>query len=510
MNAPVSKIVIAGGGTAGWMAAAALSAALPRAVKIVLVESEEIGTVGVGEATIPPIVGFNETLGVREDEFLKATSGTFKLGIEFLGWGRKDTRYIHPFGTYGIDLRGIKFHQAYFAMKQAGHAVGPLDDYSLCATAAYANRFLRPEPKMGPVFATLKYAYHFDASLYAGYLRRLSEGRGVTRIEGRIVDVARDADTGHIAALTLDGERTVDGQLFIDCTGFRGLLIGEALGVPYRDWSRYLPCDRALAVPSVPNGPLTPYTRATADLAGWRWRIPLQHRVGNGHVYCSAFMDDDTARSHLVAGLDGEPLADPRPLRFTTGRRERFWEKNCIAMGLSSGFLEPLESTSIHLIQSAVSKLIALFPDTGWEAAERDEYNALLTKQYEQVRDFIIAHYKLTERDDTDFWRHCRDMAVPDSLAHKIALFAAKGRLIRHDEDLFAEDNWLAVLNGQGVVPRGHDPLIDALPADDVLANLGRIRAAIAQAAGAMPSHDAFIDRYGRAVPVTIPESVNK
>lgn len=497
---PVERVVIAGGGTAGWMTAAALSYSLPKTVSITLVESDDIGIVGVGEATIPPIVSFNAKLGIDEDEFLSATQGAYKFGIDFIGWGAKDARYIHPFGTYGQDMQGLKFHQFYFAQAQRGFSgLGALSDYNLCSLAAAANRFIRPTRDMGPVLHTLRYAYHFDAGLYARFLRRRAEAQGVVRVEGKIADIPLDPDSGHIRALRLDGDREIPGDVFVDCTGFRALLINGALKVPYIDWSRYLPNNRAWAATCAAVEPLTPYTRATAQEAGWIWRIPLQHRTGTGHVFCADFTTEEAAREALVRSFDGRMLREPFLIKFTTGRRETFWEKNCIAIGLAGGFLEPLESTSIHLIQSSIGKLLSLFPDKGFNHAERAEYNALLGTQYAQIRDFIIAHYKVTKRDDTPFWAYCRDMEIPDALRQKLELFAHKGRLVRHDEDLFAEDNWLAILTGQGLIPEGHDPLVDALPEAEVRDNLMRMREVLARAAQGLPGHSAFINHHCKA-----------
>jgi len=496
----IRSIVIAGGGTAGWMTATALSLLLPKTAQITLIESDEIGTVGVGEATIPPIVGFNQMLGIDENAFLKATNGTFKLGIEFDGLGAAHRRYMHPFGSYGTDMKGIRFHQFYLALKQAGVAdLGRLEDYSLCATAAYQGRFLRPEGPVGEVLSTLKYAFHFDASLYAQFLRQRSERQGVRRLEGKIDAVELNTDTGHIASVSLEGGAVIAGDLFIDCTGFRGLLIEGALNTGYEDWRHWLPCDRAWAVPCAAVAPPIPYTRSTADAAGWRWRIPLQHRTGNGYVFASEFISEADARARLLANLDGEPLAEPRLLKFVTGRRKLAWNRNCVAIGLSAGFLEPLESTSIHLIQSAISKLVALFPDLRFTAAERDEYNQQTATDFEHVRDFIIAHYKVGDRADTPFWAHCRAIAAPQSLERKLALYRHRGRLVRHDDELFAEQSWLAVLDGQGIEPYGHDPLVDALPYDQMRENVGHIRKAVGAAAGALPTHQAFIDRFCRA-----------
>ncbi len=491
--------MIAGGGTAGWMTAAALSRFLPRGTSIRLIESEDIGTVGVGEATIPPITDFNAMLGIDEDRFLRETGGSFKLGIEFRDWGRIGDRYFHPFGVFGYDIDGISFHQFWSKLRLEGDTTS-LDEYSIAAHAARAAKFLRPNTTdaRSPL-SQLRHAYHIDAARYAAFLRRYAEEHGATRIEGRIVDVERDSETGFITSLTLKGGERVDGELFIDCTGFRSLLIGDALDVDFEDWSHWLPCDRAVAIPSESEGDFLPYTRATALGAGWRWQIPLQHRTGNGHVYCSAYLSDDEAASSLLDELGGSPLAEPNFLRFRTGRRQQFWSGNCIAIGLSSGFLEPLESTSIHLIQEGVSKLLALFPDSSFDPVERDTYNDLLRTTFDYVRDFIILHYHATQRDDTDFWNHVRTMQIPDGLARSIDLFRRRGRFFEHRADLFTITSWVAVMAGQNVLPEGYDPLVDHLSEDEVRATLDDMRAVYAEAAKRMPPHQAFIDKFCQA-----------
>ncbi len=488
-------IVICGGGTAGWMCAAALSRTIGRAgVSIALVESEEIGTVGVGEATIPTISTFNGMLGLDEDDFLRATEGTFKIGIVFANWGRAGENYLHPFGVAGFDYEAIRFHQFWLKLHQADReAWGEFEDYSLSAVAARAGRFMRPGGDPDSVLSSMKYAYHFDAGLYARYLRRYAEARGVVRIEGRIVDVAQHAHSGDITGVTLEGGRAINGDFFIDCTGFRALLIDETLKAGFEDWSHRLPNDRALAVPSESHGPLTPYTQATAESAGWRWRIPLQHRVGNGHVYCSNHMTDDQAARVLMAGLDGKALGDPRMLKFRAGRRKAFWKGNCVAIGLSAGFLEPLESTSIHLIQTGISKLLALFPAAQPSQADIDEYNRLTALEYEQARDFILLHYVATRRDDSPYWQERRRTNVPETLRQKMELFASRGRVFRRDDDLFTIDSWLAVMLGQGIEPRGYDPLIDALPVTEIEGLVRHVRDAVSRTAAALPRHEAFI-----------------
>lgn len=505
-SASIRNVVIVGGGTAGWMCAAALARFLGEAqVTISLVESDEIGTVGVGEATIPTLLTFNALLGIDEQEFVRATQGTFKLGIEFVDWLRMGTRYLHPFGTYGRDRNTIKFHQFWLKLRQngGGHEIGDLSEYNLSAVAAGLNRFERPGGSPTDVLSSLRYAYHFDAMLYARFLRAYSEQRGVKRIEGKIISVDLQAEAGFIDSVSLQGGARVDGDLFVDCSGFRSLLLGEALKTDFIDWGEWLPCDRAVAMPCESAGELLPYTRATADRAGWRWRIPLQHRTGNGYVYCSEFISDDEASAQLLGSVDGRPLGEPRLLRFTAGRRRKFWEKNCVAIGLAGGFLEPLESTSIHLIQTGIQKLIALFPDKKFSTTESDEYNRLTIQEYEFTRDFIILHYFLNERTDAPLWVRCRNAGVPDSLLRKIELFRHKGRVFRWPEDLFTEDSWIAVMLGQGVTPHGYDPLVDSVPTDQLLGYVMHNKHIVERTARAMPTHKSYIEQFCPAVRVS-------
>lgn len=488
----IEHVVIAGGGTAGWMAAAVLAKNMP-SLRVTLVESLQIGTVGVGEATIPPILQFNALLGINENELIRRTNGSFKLGIEFRDWGALGERYFHPFGSYGADLNGVHFHH-HWLRRQAE----PIDAYSLPIAAARANRFVRPVDDPSHVFSRISYALHFDAVAYAAYLAERSRSQGVIHRTGTIRGVDR-AEGGDVAALVLeDGER-IEGDLFIDCTGFRGLLIEQTLSTGYEDWSHWLPMDRAVAVPSASTAPLTPFTRSTAGPAGWRWRIPLQHRTGNGHVYSSAYISDDEAAAQLMAGLDGEALADPRMLRFATGRRRLAWNRNVVSLGLASGFVEPLESTSIHLIQQGIVNLMTLFPDRGFEPADRDKYNDLMKIAFERVRDFIILHYHVTRRTDSPLWNHVRIMDVPASLRERIALFVSRGRVITEAADLFTETSWVAVMLGQGLRPRGDDPLALTMPQEQLDRELARIRAVVQRGAGAMPTHEAFIAQHCRA-----------
>jgi tryptophan 7-halogenase len=496
MTQPISNLIIAGGGTAGWMTAAALSRLHANGVtKITLVESEEIGTIGVGEATIPPIKAFNAMLGIDEVEFVAATKGSFKLGIEFVGWGTAGQRYLHPFGAIGQDINGVRFHQIWRSLHAKG-LVGPLSDFSLSWQAAKFNAFAVPPVGRPSPLGALDYAYHFDAALYAAFLRQYSEARGVTRIEGKIRHVEKDGQSGDLVALVLEDGQRIAGDLFVDCTGFRGLLIERALETGYEDWSQFLPCDRALAVPCAGIQPLLPYTRATARAAGWQWRIPLQHRIGNGIVYCSGAMSDDAAHANLLGNLDGAPLGDPRPIKFQTGRRKLAWNKNCVAIGLSAGFLEPLESTSIHLIQTGISKLLSLLPGREIDPLERDEYNRQSQLQWPQVRDFIIMHYKLNQRTQDPFWRQCAAMDVPARLQAKLDLFGHSGRIFRDEDDLFADPSWIAVLLGQNLYPHQNDPLVQTLPQDTIVKMLQQLARTLAQTAQAMPSHNAFIASF--------------
>ena len=491
MTGLIRDIVVVGGGTAGWMTAAALSRFLEHGWRIRLVESDDIGTVGVGEATIPQIRLFNAGLGIDEADFLAATQGTIKLGIEFNGWHRPGERYMHAFGPVGRSLGLIGFHHYWLRGRDLGIAQ-PFGAYSYNEAAARAHRF-RPGDNPATALPPLTHAYHFDAGLYALYLRRYAEARGVERLEGRITGVSQNPESGHVETLTLDNGATIAGQLFIDCSGFRGLLIEQTLHAGYEDWSQWLACDRAMAVPCASAGDLTPYTSATARPAGWQWRIPLQHRTGNGYVYSSAHVSDDEAAATLLANLDGKALADPRPLRFTAGRRKSVWVKNVVAIGLSSGFLEPLESTSIHLIQSGIARLLQMLPDTHFAPAAAAEFNRQSAWEIETIRDFIILHYKATERDDTPFWRRARDMAIPAALADRIAHFRQTASIRRDHDELFTDLAWSQVFLGQGVIPASHHPLARLLDDTDLAGFLGTMRHAIDHAVAGLPAHADFL-----------------
>lgn len=499
----VHKLVIVGGGTAGWITAAAFARLLGQRLTIELVESDAIGTVGVGEATIPQIIRLNTILGLDEHDFLRRTAGTFKLGIEFVDWGRKGSRYLHTFGDTGMNLGNVAFHHYWRRSMMGDAAPDPkaMWQWSLHQHAADQARFGKLDRVGNTAMTGLAYAYHFDASRYALYLRDYAEARGVTRTEGIVEHVERDGEGGDIRAIALSGGRKVTGDFFIDCTGFRALLLGDALGVGYEDWSKWLPCDRALAVPSERLPTIVPYTRATAKDAGWQWRIPLQHRTGNGHVYSSGFTSDDAAADTLLAGLDTRAMGDPRPIRFTTGRRDAFWAHNCAAIGLSSGFLEPLESTSIHLIQSHVSRLIQLFPRAGEAAAMRAEYNRRCADEFAQIRDFLILHYHRTDREDTEFWRYCKHMEVPESLTRKLALFAAAGRVGRDADDLFRDASWVQVMLGQGVMPADYDPMADQIAPAQLAEFLANLRQVVERAVAGLPTHEEYLARHCAADP---------
>jgi tryptophan halogenase len=492
----VRRIVIVGGGTAGWMTAAALARKLTdRQYSIRLIESEEIGIIGVGEATVPHIRFFNSTLGIDENDFMRRTKATFKLGIEFVNWARIGDAYIHPFGAFGRDIGDVGFLHHWLRLGGQGDVSG-FFDHSYPVVAAKLGRFTRPSEDQRSILSTFSYAFQFDATLYAPYLREYSEKRGVVRTEGKVVDVQLRGEDGFVEALVLaDGQR-IEGDLFIDCSGFRGLIIEQALKTGYEEWSHWLPCDRAVAVPCESVEPSVAYTRSTAHEAGWQWRIPLQHRVGNGHVYCSRFISDEAARETLMRNLEGRALAEPRLLRFVTGRRKKAWNRNCVAIGLAGGFLEPLESTSIHLAQAAIMKLVELFPDKSFDSADIDEFNRVIELEYERVRDFIVLHYHATERNDSPLWDYCRTMSIPETLAFKVELFRERGHVVKYKEGLFLEPSWHAVYLGQRIVPRRYDPLADNVPESEARRALQDVRDLVRRAAEATPTQAAFIAQH--------------
>ena len=496
MNQPLDTIVIVGGGTAGWMTAAGLAHFLRNSrTQITLIESDDIGTVGVGEATLPSIIGFNRLLGIDERDFLRATQGTFKLGIQFVDWKQKGQTYFHPFGSYGHKLDICDFHHYWLKARQSG-LKAPLDDYCLNAILARDQLFSPPANDPSTPLSTLTHAYHFDAGLYARYLRTYAEARGVKRIEGKITHVSQDPETGFVTSVHLDKGQTVAGDLFVDCSGFRGLLIEDTLKTGYIDWSDTLPCNSALAVPSERTVNVHPYTRSTAREAGWQWRIPLQHRTGNGYVYCNRYISDDDAHATLMNNLEGQAVAEPRLIRFTTGCRAQSWNKNVVAIGLSAGFIEPLESTSIHLIQKAILKLVRCLPDKTMAPELIGEFNRQLRLEYVDTRDFISLHYKATERDDTPFWNYNRTNTISDSLKARMELFAHSGRLFINDGEAFALTSWVAVMMGQGIMPKTYDPTANVLSDDDVRKSLNFIREAFAKTATQQLKHSDFLARH--------------
>ena len=503
MSEPLD-IVILGGGTAGWMAATALVSLIsPTRCRVRLVESEEIGIVGVGEATFPEIKNFNDAIGIDEAEMMRATKAAFKLGIQFVDWGFKGSRYIHPFGVHGPANMDHIFHHRWLRALQLGLKWG-IEDFSFAAQAARDCRFELPQTRRSTIDSAYTYAYHFDAGLYAVYLRGLAEQRGVVRTEGKVQDVVQDPETGNIQSLLLESGETVSGDLFIDCSGFRSLLLGKTLGVEWEDWSKWLPCDRAFAVPSE-RDELSPYTRSTAMAAGWRWRIPLQHRTGNGYVFSTSFIDEDEAATSLMRSLDTKALAEPRMLKFQAGRRLVNWEKNCVAVGLAGGFLEPLESTSIYLIQVAIMQLVPLLPGKNVDPRLRDEFNRLIDLQYERIRDFLILHYKLNSREDAEIWRYCAAMDVPESLTRKIELFRHSAVIERYKDGLFPLTSWLSVFIGQGLIPESYSPLADTMPGEKLISHLDGFRAEIQDRVEEMRRHDRFIDLYCAAEPSDVP-----
>jgi tryptophan halogenase len=493
----VRRVVIAGGGTAGWMVAAGLSKTLGKLLDIRLVESDEIGTVGVGEATIPTLVLFHRLLGINEQEFMAATQATFKLGIGFESWRQLPSKeggenYVHSFGLTGKDHWTAGFQHFWLKGRDRKLATD-YGDYCLELRASLEGRFAHL-PRNG-----MNYAFHIDAGLYARFLRKFAEGFGVKRIEGKIVDVKLDEASGNIAAIRLDSGDLIEGDLFIDCTGFRGLLIGNALHVGYEDWSHHLFCDSAVALQTESLGPAIPYTRSIARDAGWQWRIPLQHRVGNGMVYCSRYLDDAAAKQGLLANVEGRVLTEPRVIKFRPGQRRQTWKRNCIAIGLSSGFIEPLESTSIHLIQRGIMRLLQMFPRDGIRQSDVDEYNGQANTEIEHIRDFIVLHYHVTRRQDTPFWRACRAMDIPASLRHRIDLFRESGRVFRVPGELFAENSWIQVMLGQGIEPQQHHPVADLMGDEELARFLNDIKSSVEKTLSQLPAHQTYVEQYCRA-----------
>lgn len=488
----IRRVVIAGGGTAGWMAAAALSHQFHGILEMVLVESEEIGTVGVGESTIPPIRSFHRILGISEQDFMRATAATFKLGILFENWGKIGETYLHPFGSTGRSTWSCDFHH-FWLHGQARGIHAEYGEYCVEHQAAKAGKFFT-----GPN-SEVNYAYHLDASVYARFLRKFSEKFGVRRVEGKIKEVRQHPESGFVEALVLESGQVVEGDLFIDCTGFRGLLIEQTLKTGYENWDHWLPCDRAVAVQTESTGPAVPYTRAIAHEAGWRWRIPLQHRVGNGLVYSSRQMSDEQATEKLLREVEGRTIVQPRVIRFQTGRRRDAWNKNVIAVGLANGFVEPLESTSIHLIMTSMTRLIYLFPFPTVTQSIIDQYNEESRIEAERVRDFIVLHYHATQRDDSELWKYCSSMKLPDTLARRLDLFRTRAHVWQRDGELFRTDSWVHVMLYQGIRPENYHYLATAMPDKDLVPFLANIRGTINQAVDRMPTHQEFVDRYARA-----------
>lgn len=496
----IEKIVIVGGGSAGWMTAAALSHALKQHnISIELIESSDIATVGVGEATIPPIRQFNAMAGLDEREFILRTNATFKLGIEFKDWNSVGQSYFHPFGKFGMDLEGVDFHHYWLRLRHQGIDTD-LRRYSICSLAAQHHKFLPATSGRVPPHLSLDFAYHFDATLYAHYLRQISESRGVFRRDGVVCSVNLDQGSGYISSLRLDSGEEIQGDFFIDCTGFRSLLLGKALKVGYESWSDYLLCDRAVVAQSSAMAELPPYTRAAAQTAGWQWRIPLQNRVGNGYVFSSSLKSDDEAVATLTKNIEGELVSEPRTIGFAPGRRKKFWHKNCVAIGLSSGFIEPLESTSLHLVQQAIIRLISLFPDKRCSQPAIDQYNHMCGAELDSIKDFVILHYYANQRHDSDLWRYCRNMSIPSSLEQRIALYQDTGNIMLEKYDLFKVASWIAVLEGQGVHARFHSPLVDSISQAAVIEQLDSIYSDIAGQVKAMPTSSEYVRLLKAAV----------
>ncbi len=489
----VKKVVIVGGGTSGWMTAAAMSTLISNGCEVRLIESDEISTIGVGEATIPVIRGFNDLIGIDENEFLRNTQGTFKLGIEFVNWGKQGDSYLHGFGVIGRDQMLARFYHYWLKMYQEGKAPN-IEDYSINTAAARQFKFMRADRESGDSpLADISHAFHFDASLYAKYLRRVSESRGAIRTEGRITKVEQRASDGYVEAVVLHSGERIEGDLFIDCSGFRGLLIEETLKTGFEDWSHYLPCDRAIAVPCASVSPLLPYTRSTAHKAGWQWRIPLQHRIGNGHVYCSQFMEEAEAEDILMNNLDGKALAHPRHLTFKAGKRKLAWNRNVVSIGLAGGFMEPLESTSIHLVQTGITRLLMMFPHMGFEQADIDAFNRANDDEYIGIRDFLILHYKLNQRVGDPFWDYCRNMPIPDSLQRRMDLYQSNGRLLLSRDELFTETSWIQVMHGQGLRSKGYHPLVDQRTPEEIEGFLNNVKDVVQRCVDHMPTHEEYI-----------------
>ncbi len=488
----VKKVVIVGGGTGGWMAAAAFSKLLGKSFELTLIESDEISTIGVGEATVPPLILFHRLLDINEQEFMAAVKGTFKLGISFENWRDVNKNYIHSFGVVGKDCWAAGFQHFWFKGLKVG-ATAEFGEYCLELRAAEESKFAHLPN------STLNYAYHMDAGLYAKFLRKIAEEYNTRRVEGKVVSVETHNETGFIESVTLASGEIVEGDLFIDCSGFRALLIEETLHTGFEDWSHWLPCDSAVAVQTESVREAVPYTRSIAHHAGWQWQIPLQHRVGNGLVYCSRYMSDEEAKKTLLESIDGKLISEPKIIKYKAGQRLKYWNKNCIALGLASGFIEPLESTSIHLIQRGITRLLRMFPLDGIKQSEEDEYNSHMKVEVNNIRDFIILHYYLTEREDSRFWRYCKNMPIPESLKHKLTLFKETGNVYVKTEELFREPSWLQVMMGQGLMPDTHHAIVNQLTDADLISFLQSIRGPIQKTIEQMPSHQEYLEYYCKA-----------
>ena len=499
MSKPIKNIVIVGGGTAGWMSASSLAKYFQgQDANITIIESTALGTVGVGEATIPNIVTYNANLGIDELELIKATQATFKLGIQFEDWNRIGDKFFHPFSDYGLKIDGVDFHHYINKLRTAGHDVS-LSNYCFATVLAQAEKFAQPHPNPPSPLADYQYAFHFDAGLYANFLKDFAMNLGVKHVDALISDVNVCPDSGFIKSVVLEDQSLVEGELFIDCSGFKGLLIEKALQTGYEDWSHWLLCDRAMAVQTELVGEPTPYTRSMAKANGWQWRIPLQHRMGNGYIYCSRFQEDEEAEQTLLQSVDGTCINQVRKFRFTPGRRKQVWNKNCVAVGLSSGFLEPLESTSISLIQSVIDKLLTFFPDTSFNQGDIDEVNRLHNTEVEHIRDFLIIHYKLSSRNDSEFWRYCQAMDIPDTLQHKLAVFKSRGHIIERECESFEPASWLTMYDAFGLTPERYDSRADNYPDDIIKKNLAQMHDSLVSATAQADSHATFINRHCKA-----------
>nr|WP_136250001.1 tryptophan halogenase family protein [Ningiella ruwaisensis] len=492
----IKRIVILGGGSAGWMSAATLARQIStQYCNIILIESEDIGTVSVGEATIPQILQFNRVLGIDENEFLRETKATFKLGIRFKNWGQIGDDYIHPFGNPGTTIGPLSFYQ-YWLKNREVSKLKPLEYYSIEARAAREGKFMRPANLPNSPLGSIAYAYHFDATLYAKYLRKFSLSLGARRIEGKVKQVKKNKQTGFVESLILENGQQVNGDLFIDCSGFNGLLIDKTMDAHYEDWRHWLPCDSAVVAPCHIKSDVNAHTTSTAHSAGWQWRIPLQHRVGNGCVYSSKFMTRDEAVHNLVSTMESEPLAEPRDLKWVTGCRKTPWVKNVVAIGLSAGFVEPLESTGLHTIQNAISKLLVMFPTKQFKQSDIDAYNKVSYAEFARLRDFIILHYKATQREDSEFWQYCKNMTIPDTLQEKFDLFQNNGRFWRQDSELFGETSWISVFLGQNIYPDAPHPLADIMPEEKRIDEIRHIEKVLENALPKIPNHFEYLEKY--------------